>query len=74
MIPIPRKLPAFWRRWQRDRLLGKAPPPPVLHRLLSQARGIIHVGANKGQEAALYHRYNLPVIWVEADPEHSSLP
>ena len=31
--------------------------------------GIVHVGANTGQERALYDSYRLPVLWIEPIPE-----
>ena len=35
-----------------------------------RGKTIVHVGAHKGQEAALYERWGVSsVIWVEADPE-----
>ena len=34
-------------------------------RYLGQAKGVIHVGANSGQERDLYDVYDLPVFWVE---------
>jgi hypothetical protein len=33
-----------------------------------QAKGIVHIGANQGQERDLYNSLNVPVIWVEAIP------
>jgi FkbM family methyltransferase len=38
-------------------------------RFLKAGRGVIHVGANKGQERSLYARYGLKVAWVEPIPE-----
>ncbi len=38
-------------------------------RFLEELRGVIHVGANTGQERDLYKHYNLDVIWVEPIPE-----
>lgn len=35
---------------------------------LGRCRGVIHAGANAGQERDLYARYGLPVIWIEALP------
>ena len=35
---------------------------------LKNARGVIHVGANSGQERETYHRLGLRVFWVEAIP------
>jgi len=36
---------------------------------LRQTSGLIHVGANLGQERELYARYNLKVLWVEPLPD-----
>ena len=36
---------------------------------LAQARGVIHVGANEGQERDLYAAHRLPVVWIEPIPE-----
>jgi FkbM family methyltransferase len=38
-------------------------------RFLGSARGVIHVGANIGQERGLYDGYGLDVLWVEPIPE-----
>jgi FkbM family methyltransferase len=35
---------------------------------LRKITGLIHVGANTGQERALYAKHNLDVVWVEAIP------
>lgn len=32
-------------------------------------RGVVHVGANTGQERRLYDSYRLPVLWIEPIPE-----
>ncbi len=47
------------RRW-----LGPDP-----NRFLRSAHGVIHVGANVGQERELYARRGLDVLWVEPIPE-----
>src|ERR1700758_4806509 len=39
------------------------------YRFLRHVRGIIHVGANTGQEAELYQSFGLDVIWIEPIPE-----
>lgn len=39
-----------------------------VNRFLSRAKGVIHVGANEGQERDIYRHYGLPVIWIEAIP------
>ena len=41
---------------------------PDPNRFLRSARGVIHVGANIGQERALYERRGLDVLWVEPIP------
>lgn len=44
-----------------------------LHRLrdpvLRKARGVVHLGANSGQERFIYARRGLDVVWVEPIPE-----
>ena len=39
------------------------------HSYLRQVRGVIHVGANEGQERDLYAAFGLNVIWIEPIPE-----
>jgi FkbM family methyltransferase len=39
------------------------------NRFLKAGRGVIHVGANKGQERFLYADYGLKVAWVEPIPD-----
>ncbi len=36
---------------------------------LGQVSGVIHIGANTGQERDLYARYGLRVLWIEPIPE-----
>jgi FkbM family methyltransferase len=38
-------------------------------RYLRRTSGVIHVGANTGQERTLYEKYGLRVIWIEPIPE-----
>jgi len=38
-------------------------------RFLRKVSGVIHVGANTGQERELYAKFGLPVIWIEPIPE-----
>lgn len=46
----------------------------LLAQYTSKANGILHLGANRGQEASAYHEKNIPVLWVEAIPAiHSVL-
>lgn len=39
------------------------------YRFLRRVRGVIHVGANTGQEGQLYESLGLAVIWIEPIPE-----
>lgn len=39
------------------------------HSYLRKVRGIIHIGANSGQERDLYAAFDLDVIWIEPFPE-----
>ncbi len=49
-------------RYLRNHILRK--PDRILHHI----KGVVHVGANSGQERYLYAKYGLPVLWIEADP------
>jgi FkbM family methyltransferase len=42
---------------------------PDPNRFLRTARGVVHVGANVGQERDLYARLGLEVLWIEPIPE-----
>jgi FkbM family methyltransferase len=42
---------------------------PDSYNIFKNVSGIIHVGANEGQERKIYARFLLPVIWVEPNPE-----
>jgi FkbM family methyltransferase len=33
-------------------------------------RGVVHIGGHFGEEREVYAKYELPVIWIEADPEN----
>jgi len=37
--------------------------------VFGKVKGVIHVGANTGQEIKLYDRYGLAVVWIEPNPE-----
>jgi hypothetical protein len=39
------------------------------HHFLGNVRGVVHVGANAGQERNLYAQYGLNVLWVEPIPD-----
>jgi FkbM family methyltransferase len=51
-------------RWQITGGLSRNP-----NAYLRQISGIIHIGANTGQERELYAKHNLNVIWIEPIPE-----
>ena len=38
-------------------------------RFLKEVSGVVHVGANTGQERGIYDKLNLAVIWIEPIPE-----
>ena len=50
---------------RRGKLLFKNNPD----KLLKKVKGVIHVGANTGQERELYEQYGLLVVWIEPIPE-----
>jgi FkbM family methyltransferase len=50
---------------RRGKLLFKNNPD----KLLKKVKGVIHVGANTGQERELYKQYGLSVVWIEPIPE-----
>jgi len=41
----------------------------IFNRVLSLHTHILHIGANRGQEAVFYESLNLNVLWIEADPQ-----
>ena len=57
--------PDLSRLLRRTKIALKRQPD----RFLAEIRGVIHVGANTGQERDLYDRYGLSVLWVEPIPE-----
>ena len=46
------------------RALRKSP-----HNFLKEVSGVVHVGANLGQERELYSTHGLSVVWIEPIPE-----
>lgn len=38
-------------------------------RFLKEITGVVHVGANEGQERGIYESYGLEVIWIEPIPQ-----
>ena len=46
-----------WRKLDRN-------PLPFLQHV----SGVVHIGANTGQERGLYHRFGIRVIWIEPIP------
>jgi FkbM family methyltransferase len=47
-----------------NKLTGKNP-----NKYLKNINGVIHIGANTGQERNLYEKYNLNVLWIEPIPK-----
>ena len=43
--------------------------PREVHRFLGESKGVLHVGANTGQERDLYLAHGLQVVWFEPIPE-----
>ncbi len=41
----------------------------LLRQVYKSSKGILHLGAHKGQEAANYLSLKKPVVWVEAMPD-----
>lgn len=41
---------------------------PTPDKFLKKIKGVIHVGANTGQEIQLYAKYGLSVVWIEPIP------
>src|SRR5437867_2429974 len=39
-----------------------------LESCLESVKGVVHVGGHFGEEASLYERFDLPVVWIEALP------
>ena len=58
MFRIARRLAGSVKR----RILNKT---RSIDRYLASCSGVIHVGANCGQERDLYARHQLPVVWIE---------
>ena len=51
------------------RLAAKIFKSPPIDRYLASCSGVIHIGANCGQERHLYAQHQLPVVWIEPLPE-----
>lgn len=58
------RIPALSRVVGRFKLPLRDP-----NRFLSRVSGVIHIGANVGQEREIYSRYGLRVVWIEPVPE-----
>ncbi len=62
-LPTITELPAKLKRFVK-RGFKRAPDAFLRH-----VSGVVHIGANTGQERFVYAHFNLPVIWVEPIPE-----
>ncbi|MGY4291743.1 FkbM family methyltransferase [Bradyrhizobium sp. LM2.7] len=63
MLSAPRHIAGRLRRYISRRLCGDP------NDYLKLCSGVIHVGANTGQERDLYTRHKLKVAWIEPIPE-----
>jgi FkbM family methyltransferase len=63
MLTAPRHIAGRLRRYISRRLYGDP------NDYLKLCSGVIHVGANTGQERDLYARHKLKVAWIEPIPE-----
>jgi FkbM family methyltransferase len=59
------KISSGWKSWLLN-LAGRRSNPDYF---LDHVTGVIHIGANLGQEGPTYARKNLKVLWVEPIPE-----
>lgn len=60
-----RRAYAWLGRWSRALQAVRQFRQPQPLAFLRHISGLIHVGANTGQERAIYARHNLDVVWVE---------
>ena len=60
-----------WRlkKIYRNKSYTSTKPSIELLKAMSEAKGVIHMGAHRGTEAAIYNWFNKKVIWVEANPK-----
>jgi FkbM family methyltransferase len=49
------------------RVVGKFKPQPEF--FLKKVSGVVHIGANRGQERDVYAAHDLNVLWIEPIPE-----
>lgn len=60
----------LWRTLRRGaRQLKRRLRPGRDAAFMPMVRGVVHVGANTGQERGLYDSYRVPVVWIEPIPE-----
>jgi FkbM family methyltransferase len=60
----------MWRTLRRSaRQLKRRLRPGRDAAFMPMVRGVVHVGANTGQERGLYDSYRVPVVWIEPIPE-----
>ena len=77
MIKIIKKIINFfisktdWRikKIYRNKSYTNTKPRIELLTAMSKAKGIIHMGAHRGTEAAIYNWLNKKTIWFEANPK-----
>lgn len=49
-------------------LFSRPKPQPEWDFFLRQVQGVVHIGANTGQERDIYDRHGLNVVWIEPIP------
>ena len=56
------------KKYKNKTYTNKEPTLEILEQIF-KSNGIIHMGAHRGTEAAVYDWFNKKTIWIEADPK-----
>ena len=56
------------KKYKNKTYTNKEPTLEILEQIF-KSNGIIHMGAHRGTEAAVYDWFNKKTLWIEADPE-----
>ena len=63
-------IPESKKKYQPSQLLNRVNPNKTNRfSFLQNSIGVIHAGANRGQEKDIYQEFNLSVLWIEASPD-----
>jgi FkbM family methyltransferase len=68
-VKLLKRYKKYARRHRLARLIKHTISPGAEFSFLPWTRGVIHVGANTGQERDVYGIYGIPVLWIEPIPE-----